>query len=56
MFFFFMQRSRKETLAWLYKGFVRNTLAIIPGTTAGLLLLDYMRSKLRNSEDNRRLE
>lgn len=54
--FFFMQRSRKETLAWLYKGFVRNTLAIIPGTTAGLLLLDYMRSKLRNSEDNRRLE
>ncbi|CDO95119.1 unnamed protein product [Kluyveromyces dobzhanskii CBS 2104] len=54
--FFFMKRSKSETVAWLYKGFVRNTLAIIPGTTAGLLLLDYMRSQLYFPEENKRLE
>lgn len=54
--FFFMKRSKKETIAWLYKGFLRNTLAIIPGTTAGLLLLDHMRSKMSESVDKRRFE
>ncbi|CAH00067.1 uncharacterized protein KLLA0_E22749g [Kluyveromyces lactis] len=54
--FFFMKRSKRETIAWLYKGFTRNTLAIIPGTTAGLLLLDYMRSQLRSPEEYKRLQ
>ncbi|AGO12300.1 AaceriAEL060Cp [[Ashbya] aceris (nom. inval.)] len=31
---------------WLYKGFLRNTLAIIPGTATGLLVLEYMRTSL----------
>ncbi|KAG0672451.1 hypothetical protein C6P45_001913 [Maudiozyma exigua] len=30
---------------WLYKGFTRNTVAVIPGTTAGLLFLNYLRSQ-----------
>ncbi|AMD20614.1 HDL130Cp [Eremothecium sinecaudum] len=32
----------------LYKGFTRNTLAVIPGTTAGLILLEYMRHTLQD--------
>ncbi|SCU98200.1 LAFA_0G16270g1_1 [Lachancea sp. 'fantastica'] len=42
----FLQRSTGATFKWLYKGFFRNTLAIIPGTTAGLLCLELMRNKL----------
>ena len=30
---------------WLYRGFTRNTMAVIPGTTAGLLFLNYLRSQ-----------
>ena len=30
---------------WLYRGFLRNTLAVIPGTTAGLLFLNYLRAQ-----------
>ncbi|AAS52625.1 AEL060Cp [Eremothecium gossypii ATCC 10895] len=37
------------TARWLYKGFLRNTLAIIPGTATGLLLLEYMRTSLDGS-------
>lgn len=33
--------------AWSYKGFWRNTLAIIPGTTASLLALEYLRNYTR---------
>lgn len=54
--FFFMKRSKRETIQWLYKGFTRNTLATIPGTTAGLLLLDHMRSKLGEAVAQKRLE
>ncbi|KAM3160201.1 hypothetical protein ACU8KH_06538 [Lachancea thermotolerans] len=43
---YFIQKNTGSTLRWLYKGFTRNTLAIIPGTTAGLLLLEVMRNKL----------
>ncbi|SMN19537.1 similar to Torulaspora delbrueckii TDEL_0B05280 hypothetical protein [Maudiozyma saulgeensis] len=32
-------------IRWLYKGFLRNTVAVIPGTTAGLLFLNYLRSQ-----------
>ncbi|AET37597.1 uncharacterized protein Ecym_1364 [Eremothecium cymbalariae DBVPG len=39
---------------WLYKGFIRNTLALIPGTTAGLLVLEYMRSNLDDELDVRK--
>lgn len=35
-----------ELISWLYRGFVKNTVAIIPSTTAGLMVLDYMRRKL----------
>ncbi|CUS20957.1 LAQU0S02e02256g1_1 [Lachancea quebecensis] len=42
----FIQKNTGSTVKWLYKGFTRNTLAIIPGTTAGLLLLEVMRNKL----------
>ncbi|QLG71335.1 hypothetical protein HG535_0B03750 [Zygotorulaspora mrakii] len=45
----FIHKSTKSLVRWLYKGFARNTLAIIPGTTAGLLMLDYMRSSVENS-------
>lgn len=37
--------SQWDMLTWSYKGFIRNTLAIIPSTTAGLMVLDYMRRK-----------
>ena len=30
---------------WLYRGFLRNTAAVIPGTTAGLLFLNYLRAQ-----------
>ncbi|SCU99176.1 LADA_0H18030g1_1 [Lachancea dasiensis] len=43
---YFIQKSTGSTCRWLYKGFIRNTLAIIPGTTAGLLFLEVMRNKL----------
>lgn len=45
----FIHRNTNSMLRWLYKGFARNTLAIIPGTTAGLLMLDYMRSSFEQS-------
>ncbi|SJM84544.1 uncharacterized protein ZBIST_1737 [Zygosaccharomyces bailii] len=45
----FIHKNTHSLLKWLYKGFVRNTLAIIPGTTAGLLLLDYMRTSVEES-------
>lgn len=38
--------STNKLIAWLYRGFIKNTLAIIPSTTAGLMLLDYMRRNL----------
>ncbi|CAB4253598.1 similar to Torulaspora delbrueckii TDEL_0B05280 hypothetical protein [Maudiozyma barnettii] len=34
-----------QFVRWLYKGFLRNTAAVIPGTTAGLLFLNYLRSQ-----------
>lgn len=45
----FIHKNTNSLLRWLYKGFARNTLAIIPGTTAGLLMLDYMRSSFEQS-------
>ncbi|CAR30830.1 ZYRO0E03344p [Zygosaccharomyces rouxii] len=45
----FIHKNTNSLLKWLYKGFMRNTLAIIPGTTAGLLLLDYMRSSVEET-------
>lgn len=48
----FIHKSTGATCRWLYKGFLRNTLAIIPGTTAGLLLLEAMRNKLSESENS----
>ncbi|QLQ82573.1 hypothetical protein HG537_0H03360 [Torulaspora globosa] len=45
----FIHKNTNSMLRWLYKGFTRNTLAIIPGTTAGLLMLDYMRSSFEQS-------
>lgn len=44
----FIHKSTNSLWKWLYKGFTRNTLAIIPGTTAGLVLLDYMRSSFED--------
>lgn len=35
-----------QLISYLYKGFVKNTMAIIPSTTAGLIVLDYVRRKL----------
>lgn len=35
-----------QLILWLYKGFARNTMAIIPSTTTGLIILDYVRKKL----------
>lgn len=46
---YFIHKNTGAVCRWLYKGFVRNTLAIIPGTTAGLLLLEYMRNRLIES-------
>ncbi|SCW02671.1 LAFE_0F11760g1_1 [Lachancea fermentati] len=43
---YFLHKNTGSLCRWLYKGFTRNTLAIIPGTTAGLLLLEYMRNSL----------
>ncbi|CEP62254.1 uncharacterized protein LALA0_S05e01332g [Lachancea lanzarotensis] len=43
---YFIQKSTGAICKWMYKGFFRNTLAIIPGTTAGLLCLELMRNKL----------
>lgn len=45
----FIHKNTRSLVKWLYKGFTRNTLAIIPGTTAGLLMLDYMRSSFEKS-------
>lgn len=45
----FIHKNTNSLLKWLYRGFIRNTLAIIPGTTAGLLLLDYMRTSVEES-------
>lgn len=45
----FIHKSTNSLVRWLYKGFTRNTLAIIPGTTAGLLMLDYMRNSFEQS-------
>lgn len=45
----FIHKNTNSLLRWLYKGFTRNTLAIIPGTTAGLLMLDYMRNSFEQS-------
>lgn len=52
----FIHKNTHSLLKWLYKGFVRNTLAIIPGTTAGLLLLDYMRTSVEESLTHTRLK
>lgn len=49
----FIHKNTNSLLRWLYKGFTRNTLAIIPGTTAGLLMLDYMRSSFEQSLPDR---
>lgn len=35
-----------QLVSWLYKGFFKNTMAIIPSTTAGLIVLDYVRRRL----------
>lgn len=40
---------------WLYKGFTRNTMAVIPGTTAGLLFLNYLRSQTQTQTEQSRL-
>lgn len=45
----FIHKNTNSLLKWIYRGFVRNTLAIIPGTTAGLLLLDYMRNSVEET-------
>lgn len=45
----FIHKNTNSLIKWLYKGFTRSTLAIIPGTTAGLLMLDYMRSSVEDS-------
>ena len=48
----FIHQNINGLVKWLYRGFTRRTLATIPGTTAGLLLLDYMRSSLENDQIN----
>ncbi|SCV03278.1 LAMI_0H06876g1_1 [Lachancea mirantina] len=46
---YFIHKNTDATYRWLYRGFLRNTIALIPGTTAGLLLLEYLRSSLSNN-------
>ncbi|SCU91338.1 LAME_0E12112g1_1 [Lachancea meyersii CBS 8951] len=53
---YFIQKSTGAICKWLYKGFCRNTLAIIPGTTAGLLCLELMRNKLGDFSSEHALE
>ncbi|EDO16051.1 hypothetical protein Kpol_1067p23 [Vanderwaltozyma polyspora DSM 70294] len=48
----FIHKNTNDLVRWLYKGFTRKTLAVIPGTTAGLLLLDYMKTSLENEQSN----
>lgn len=49
---FHIHKNTRKTIVWLYKGFMRNTIVTIPGTTAGLLFLELMRNKLGESIEN----
>ena len=42
-----------RVIRWLYKGFFRNTLAVIPGTTMGLFFLDYLRTRIERDQNDK---
>ncbi|CCE62067.1 hypothetical protein TPHA_0B03950 [Tetrapisispora phaffii CBS 4417] len=44
----FIHKTTGDLTRWLYKGFTNRAMTTIPGTTIGLILLDYMRSKLED--------
>ena len=46
------QNEHTRVIRWLYEGFLRNTLAVIPGTTMGLFFLDYLRTKIERDQNN----
>lgn len=46
------QNEHIRVIRWLYRGFLRNTLAVIPGTTMGLFFLDYLRTKIERDQSN----
>ncbi|KAH3900503.1 uncharacterized protein SCODWIG_00154 [Saccharomycodes ludwigii] len=54
------QNNYRHILKWLYKGFWKHTLAIIPSTTSGLLFLEYLRTKteitVNNNDENQIFE